>query len=332
VTDPDRASPLWLVDSSIYVFRAWFTLPEAITDREGHPANAVTGFGEFLVRLLTRAAPAPVVFAFDESLGQSYRHEIYPEYKANRPPAPESLKRQFRQCRALVTALGFPAFSSPRYEADDIIGTLTARQQAAGGSVHLITADKDLTQLVGPGDLWWEFQQDRRLDARGVEKKLGVRPEQVADQLALAGDKVDNIPGVPGIGMATAARILRRFGDLDTLFADTDEVAKLHIRGARRLADLVREHEHSVRLSRRLTGIHCDIEDLPQALDLSPAAPDRAALTALLDQLGIDGPRRVRWEALIDRLEDNSRFKIQDSKFKIQNSKNHDSTPLNLES
>jgi DNA polymerase I len=324
VTHPDPgqapSAPLWLVDSSIYVFRAWFTLPEGITDQEGHPANAVLGFTEFLLRLLTRLSPAPVAFAFDESLGGSVRKQIYPEYKANRPPAPESLKRQFRLCRAFIRALGFTELASTRHEADDIIGTLAARHRARGAAIHLITADKDLTQLVGPRDLWWEFQQDRRLDARGVEKHLGVRPEQVADQLALAGDKVDNIPGVPGIGMATAARLLRRFGSLEQLLGDIDAVCALQIRGAKRIAALLHEHQETVRLARRLTGIDCDIDDLPEDLDLTPAPTDRQALEDLMELLGFDISRRVRWQAMIE--------KIQDSKFKIQRG----TTAIHLES
>ena len=297
-----RPETVWLVDASIYVFRAWFTLPEGITDREGHPANAVLGFGEFLVRLLTGNAPAATAFAFDESLESSARRRIYPAYKANRPPAPESLKRQFRLCRALVRALGRVELASTRHEADDIIGTLARRHQARGVPVHLITADKDLTQLVGPRDLWWEFQQDRRMDARAVEKRMGVRPDQVADQLALAGDKVDNIPGVPGIGMATAARLLRRFNTLDELLDDPSRVVGMQIRGGKRLAALIEEHRDTVRLARQLTGINCDVDDLPPDLDLAPAAPDRAALEAIMDTLGIEGARRVRWQALIDRL------------------------------
>lgn len=297
------ADALCLVDSSIYVFRAWFTLPEGIKDRDGHPANAVLGFSEFVLRLLTRVSPAPAVFAFDESLESSARKEIYPAYKANRPPAPEELRRQFRLCRTLVRALGFPELASTRHEADDIIGTLAARHRGAGGVVHLITADKDLTQLVNAGDLWWEFQQDRRLDARGVEKRLGVRPDQVADQLALAGDAVDNIPGVPGIGMATAARLLRRFGDLERLLSDIDAVTGMQLRGAKRIAGLLREHQDMVRLARRLTGIDCAVDDLPEDLDITPAAPDRDALERLMQLLGFDTARRVRWQKLIDRLE-----------------------------
>jgi DNA polymerase I len=302
-TGQSPPAALWLVDSSIYVFRAWFTLPEGITDRNGNPANAVLGFSEFLLRLLTHISPAPVVFAFDESLASSARKQIYPAYKANRPPAPESLKHQFRLCRTLVRALGFAEISSTRHEADDIIGTLAARHRARGRAVHLITADKDLTQLVGPRDLWWEFQQDRRLDAQGVEKHMGVRPDQVADQLALAGDKVDNIPGVPGIGMATAARLLRRFDNLDTLLADVDAVGTMQLRGAKRIAALLDAHRETVHLARRLTGIDCDIDDLPRGLDITSSPPDRDTLGALMEQLGFDTSRRIRWQALVSRLE-----------------------------
>ena len=141
------------------------------------------------------------------------------------------------------------------------------------------------------------------MDARGVEKKLGVRPDQVADQLALAGDKVDNIPGVPGIGMATAARILRKLGTLDAVFAEPERVAGLHLRGAKRLAALIQDHEETVRMARDLTAIQCHIEDIPAELNLNPTVPDRMATNRLLDQFGFDNQRRVRWNALLDRLE-----------------------------
>lgn len=292
-----------LVDSSIYVFRAWFTLPESVVDRSGEPVNAVTGFGDFVLRLLTQAAPTRIGFAFDESLASSFRHDIHPAYKANRPPAPESLKRQFRLCRELVHALGIAEFSSDRFEADDLIGTLARREREAGRRVVFVTADKDLMQLVGDGDLWWEFHRDLRLDVRGVEKRLGVRPEQVADQLALAGDRVDNVPGVPGIGMATAAGLLRRFGGLDALYADVTAVGRTKMRGAARLAALLAEHEETVRLARRLTGIHCNAE-LPPGIDLAPVRPDEAALAALFSRLDFAVERRTRWEKLIQRLLD----------------------------
>lgn len=290
-----------LVDSSIYVFRAWFALPESLVGRDGAPVNAVIGFSDFVLRLLTQAEPARVGFAFDESLAGSFRHDLYPEYKANRSPAPESLKRQFGLCRELVRALGIAGFASNCYEADDLIGTLARMERETGRGVAVVTADKDLMQVVAADDLWWEFHRDLRLDARGVEKRLGVRPNQVADQLALAGDKVDNIPGVPGIGMATAASLLRRFDDLDTLFSDMAAVAGTRLRGAARLAMLLAEHEGTVRMARRLTGVHCDAK-LPPGIDLIPSRPDKAALDELFERLGLGVDRRTRWKCLISRL------------------------------
>ncbi|MDD3517008.1 MAG: 5'-3' exonuclease H3TH domain-containing protein [Chromatiales bacterium] len=284
-----------LVDSSIYVFRAWCTLPATLVDAEGEPCNAVLGFSDFVFRLLTQLQPERIVFAFDDSLLSSHRRDLYPDYKANRPPAPESLKRQFRLCRAFVRALGMSEFASRHFEADDVIGTLALRERQAGRGVLLVTGDKDLTQLVGPGDLWWEPQRDRMLDTKGVERTLGVRPDQVADQLALAGDRADNIPGVPGIGMATAARLLRRFDTLDRLLSDLPALGQAKLRGAKRLMALIEEHRDTVLLARRLTGIHCDA-DVPADLPTLPTGIDDAALLESMAQLNFSPERRQRWE------------------------------------
>lgn len=285
----------YLVDSSIYVFRAWFTLPDSITDREGRPANAVYGFSDFVLRFLTEVAPARVAFAFDESLESSHRNEIFPDYKANRESAPEELKHQFGECRALLRTLGIAELASPRYEADDLIGTLARHERAQGRAVTFVTSDKDLAQLLeGPQDEWWEFAKDKRLDRRGIEKTFGVAPELIADQLAIAGDKIDNIPGVPGIGMATAAKLLRKFGGLQALLADLPRVETMQLRGAARLRRLLEGHQETVRLSRRLTEIHCEVE-LPDGLSLTPKRPDIQALGAFFDRLCFGDARRERW-------------------------------------
>lgn len=290
----------YLVDASIYVFRAWFTLPGSIVDRRGRPANAVYGFSDFVLRFLSEAAPARVAFAFDESLEGSHRQEIFPAYKANRERAPEELRQQFRLCRALLRTLGLAELASPRYEADDLIGTLARRERRAGHAVTVVTGDKDLAQLVeAEADEWWEFGRNRRLDRRGIEKTFGVPPERIADQLAMAGDKVDNIPGVPGIGMATAAKLLRRFGSLEALLADLPQVERMQLRGAARLRRLLEEHVETVRLARRLTGIHCQAP-LPPALELAPQGPDDQALAALFDELGFGAQRRARWAAWLE--------------------------------
>lgn len=286
---------VYLVDSSIYVFRAWHVLPDTIVDAEGEPANAVHGFVDFLLRFLERSGATHVALAFDESLESSLRNDVYPEYKANREPAPDELRRQFERCRAIARAAGLAEFASTRFEADDVLATLAESMRAHGYRHTVVTGDKDLTQLLRAGDEWWDFARDVRLDAAGVRERFGVAPEQIADLLALAGDPVDNIPGVPGVGRATAARLLAKWGDLDDLFAHLDGVAAMRFRGAARVAALLREHEAAVRRWRRITGVLV-ADGLPDAPDaLARGLPDTGALDALFDALGTGDARRERW-------------------------------------
>src|SRR5512137_427119 len=151
---------LYLVDASVFIFRAYYSVPLEFTDRDGNPVNAVHGFARFLGDLLERESPDHVAVAFDESLEQSYRNEIYPAYKANREPAPPELKRQFGLCRELVRAFGVAEFGSSRYEADDIIGTLAALARREGQAVTIVSRDKDLTQLVTARDTYWDAVAD----------------------------------------------------------------------------------------------------------------------------------------------------------------------------
>ena len=290
--------PILLVDASIYVFRAWFTLPDSLLDTQGRPANATLGFVDFVHRLLVERGPSRIAFAFDQSLSSNFRNDIYPDYKANRPPAPEELRQQFARARAFLRAAGLCELSSPRYEADDVIGTLAARERAKGERLLLLTADKDLAQLVGEQDQWWDFPRGEPLDPRALARKFGVRPEQIADQLALAGDKVDNIPGIPGVGMASAAKLLRRFDSLDNLLADIPAIAQMKIRGAKRLMQLVDEHQDTVRLARRLTGIECAAE-LPEHGPLERQPPDFDALQDWFDLMGLGVQRRNSWLAML---------------------------------
>ncbi|MEJ2633289.1 MAG: 5'-3' exonuclease H3TH domain-containing protein [Acidihalobacter sp.] len=290
--------PILLVDSSIYVFRAWFTLPGNLLDAQGRPANAVLGFLDFAQRLFAERAPSRIAFAFDQSVSSNFRNDIYPDYKANRPPAPDELRQQFAQVRVFLRAAGLCELSSPRFEADDLIGTLAARERAKGERLLLITADKDLAQLIGADDHWWDFPRGEPLDPRAVARKFGVRPDQIADQLALAGDKVDNIPGVPGVGMATAAKLLHRFGSLEALLTDIPAIGQMKIRGAKRLMLLIDEHQDTVRLARRLTGIECAAE-LPEHGPLERRPPDPDALQAWFELMGLSERRRDNWLALL---------------------------------
>jgi len=206
--------PVYLVDASIYIFRAWFSISDEFANSAGEPTNAVYGFTGFLCSLLEQTKAEHIGVAFDESLSKSYRNEIYPEYKANRDPAPEELKRQFKWARDVAESMGLSCFADDRYEADDLIGTLAEHWRDRGHPVCIITSDKDLTQLVTKSDTWWDFTRNRKLNHAKIKDKFGVFPEQIADFLALTGDSVDNIPGIPGVGPKSAAALLSHFDDL----------------------------------------------------------------------------------------------------------------------
>ena len=283
----------WLVDSSIYVFKAWYTYPEH-EDVNGNSINAVIGFLDFVFQLLTTEKPDFIAFAFDESLETSHRRDIYPEYKANRASAPESLRYQFRLCREFIDALGIHQQASSRYEADDLIGTWCAHLNRHSYPVNIITADKDLAQLVSEGDHWWEYLRGEKLDTKKITKRFGVRPDQMADQLAIAGDKSDNIPGVPGVGMSTAAKLLRKFDNLEQLFSRLDEISSMQIRGAVRIQSLISEHQKQIKLSRKLTEIMCDIEAVSTP-DFEIKPSNKAKLSKLCDQLNLSVESVDRW-------------------------------------
>lgn len=286
---------LYLVDASVFIFRAYYSVPVDITDPDGNPVNAVHGFARFLGDLLERLSPQHIAVAFDESLEQSYRNEIYPAYKANREPAPAELKRQFGLCRELVRALGIAEFSSSRYEADDIIGTLTMRARAAGMPVTIASRDKDLTQLVGAEDTYWDAVADVRYRYGDIEERFGVIPERMADFLALMGDAVDNVPGVPGVGRKTAATLLKHFDTLPGVFENLAAIPKLKFRGAAFVADSLREHRDEAFLSRQLTGIACDMPLAAEVVDLRRRTPDLAAVESFYDS--VDFGRMLREQA-----------------------------------
>jgi len=273
-----------LIDASYFVFRAWYSVGLEMTDGEGQPVNALYGFGRFLGDLLEEARPEHVAVAFDESLATSFRNGIYPAYKCNREPAPPELKRQFLLCRELCRLLGVAEFGSATHEADDIIGTIAARLRAAGYASVLVTRDKDLAQLVRDGDHYWDYAGERRFAYADIERQFGVRPERMADFLALTGDSVDNIPGVPGVGPKTAAALLAAFASLEEIYAGLDRVAALPVRGAAKLAAKLALHREAAYLARRLTLIACDMPIEVSLEALRRRRPDLDALGAFYDR------------------------------------------------
>jgi 5'-3' exonuclease len=299
-TTPDAintAPPaLYLVDASLYVFRAWHSMPDEFRDSDGWPTNAVHGFARFLLELLERERPSHIAIAFDEALDSCFRNALYPAYKANREPAPDELRRQFGQCKALCVALGLVVLAHREYEADDLIGSALHAARAHGHRGVIVSADKDLSQLLDGLDEQWDFARGVRWGADGVKARHGVHAHQIADYLALCGDAVDNIPGVPGIGAKTAVVLLAHFGSLDGLLARVEEVQYLRFRGAAQAANKLRLHREQALLCRRLSTIALDAP-LDGARDFTRAQADGPGLATLCQSLGFGPLTRRRLHA-----------------------------------
>ena len=292
----------YLIDASVYIFRAYYSMPADMVDEEGHPINALYGFSRFLGDFMERVRPEYVAVLFDEGMSESFRTEIYPEYKANRDPTPVDLKRQFEQCRRFTRALGLMNCGHPRYEADDLIGTLVESGRRDGIPSTIVTRDKDLAQLLTKQDIFWDFAGKGKISYDQVPEVFGVWPEQIADFLALAGDAVDNIKGVPGVGKKTAAALLQHFGSLEKIYDGLDDVHNVSVRGAKSLAAKLNQHRDAAMLSRRLTGIACDAPIEHPKTGLRPAAPDLGAINALYDQANIGTALRRQAERVSDLL------------------------------
>jgi 5'-3' exonuclease len=287
-----------LVDGSLYICRAYFAPMPDIAGADGSSVVAVHGFTRFLLDLIERTQPTHIAVAFDESLTTSFRNSIYPAYKANREPAPDALMAQFALCKEIAAALGVAVLADAKYEADDLIGSALMALRMAGFRGVIVSADKDFGQLIGDGDEQWDPQRNQRWDTHGVKTRLGVRPDQVADYLALTGDGVDNIPGVPGIGPKTAAILLHHFDTLDALLERAEEVACLRTRGAAAASMRLREHAASARLSRQLSAIALDAPVPLAAEAYVRRAIDEPAIESLFERLKLGPLTRARVRAL----------------------------------
>ncbi|MFT4632232.1 MAG: DNA polymerase-1 [Candidatus Azotimanducaceae bacterium] len=287
---------LHLVDASIYVFRAYFSLPVSITDQQDNVVNAVHGYTGFLLDLLAHQ-PQFVACAFDESLNTCFRNALYPAYKANRETPDENLLYQFQQCQRVTELLGLRGYAMAEYEADDIIGSLAVawrKMAPIAGNVVILSRDKDLGQLLQADDELWDFAANLRAGPAAVLAKFGVSVAQLADYLALAGDSVDNIPGAPGIGAKTAALLLQQYESLTALLARTDEVALSTLRGAKKIAQTLKDNQQQLTLYRQLTEIKCDIPMAVQRDDLRPWQADHKALAAFADDMRFGQRLRTR--------------------------------------
>ncbi len=274
--------PLLLIDGSSYLFRAFHALPDLET-RDGFPTGAMRGVLAML-RKLPREYPGSTVVAVFDAKGKTFRDDMYAEYKANRPPMDDRLRKQIEPIHEMVKAMGMPLLVVPGVEADDVIGTLAAQATQLKRHTIVSTGDKDMAQLVTKYVTLINTMSDTTMDEAGVAEKFGVRPDQIIDYLALMGDTVDNIPGVPKVGPKTAAKWLGIYETLDELIAKADE-----IKG--KVGESLRDNLEQLPLSRELTTIKCDVELDVSAETLAMTEPDTETLREMYERFEFKGWR-----------------------------------------
>lgn len=264
-------SSLILVDGSSYLFRAYHALP-ALTNSKGLNTGAVKGVIGMVKKLIADYPAGDVVVVFDAK-GPTFRNDMYADYKANRPPMPEELREQIEPIHEIIRAMGLPLLCVSGVEADDVIGTLAKEASDRGEPVLISTGDKDMAQLVNDHVTLVNTMTNTLMDRDGVVAKFGIPPELIIDLLALQGDKVDNIPGVAGVGEKTALALLTALGGIDAIYANLDKVADLEVRGAKSLASKLAASEDDARLSYQLATIKtdCDLSLAPDQLETTPA-------------------------------------------------------------
>lgn len=272
------AKKIYLIDGSAYIYRSFHALPP-LTNADGIPTNAVLGFTNIIVKMMNDFEPSHAVICFDAK-GPTFRHEVYEEYKANRPPMPDDLRQQIPYVKKVAEAFGIPTMEQQGLEADDVIGTLARKAEAQGFEVVIVTGDKDFMQLVTETCVISDPARDVYLDRDAVKEKLGVWPEQVVDIMALTGDTSDNVPGVPGIGKKTAPDLINAFGSLEGLYEQVETITK-----KKQKENLITNRDLAF-LSRDLVTIKVDA-DLPFEPDsLVVPEPEAETLLPLFKELG----------------------------------------------
>ncbi len=274
---------LILVDGSGYIFRAFFALPPMNTSR-GLPTQAVYGFIRMILKLLKDVRPSHIAIVFD-SPKKTFRDDLFADYKANRAEAPNDLVAQIPYIHRAVEAFRIKSLMLDGFEADDVIGTLAKRAAHEHFIVTIITADKDFMQLVGPHVTLWDTMRDRRVGVREVKERFGVEPAALVDIQALTGDTIDNIKGVPGVGEKTAAALVQKFGGVKEIYENLDCIEETGIRGAKKIAGLLREHRAAVDLARRLVRIDTEVPLSVEPDEFAWRGVDERAAAELLREL-----------------------------------------------
>lgn len=276
-------APLVLVDGSSYLYRAYHALPP-LTNSKGQPTGAVKGVINMLRRLRKDYPQSPIAVVFDAK-GKTFRDELFAEYKANRPPMPDDLRPQVQPIHDIVTAMGLPLLVVEGVEADDVIGTLARQAAEKSHPVIISTGDKDMAQLVCEHVHLVNTMTESYLDAPGVREKYGFGPELMIDFLALMGDKIDNIPGVPGVGEKTALGLIQGLGGLDAIYANLEAVRTLDFRGAKKMPEKLQEHRDQAFLSYQLATIKTDVPLAVTPESIHIGQPDNQRLLSLFKEL-----------------------------------------------
>jgi DNA polymerase I len=280
---------LVLVDGSGYIFRAFFALPQMNTSR-GLPTNAVYGFIRMLVKLLKDVRPTHIAVVFDGAR-KTFRDDLFADYKANRAEMPSDLGAQIPYIHRAVEAFRIKSIVREGYEADDVIGTLAARAAKHHFNTVIVTPDKDFMQLVGPHVTLWDTMRDRRTGVREIKERFGVEPRALVEVQALTGDPIDNVKGVPGIGEKTASALVQRFGGLAEIYAHLDAVEHSDIRGAKKVAELLRQHRADAELARKLVRIDTEVPLETEPDELGWQGIDERAAAELLRELEFNSLR-----------------------------------------
>lgn len=276
-----------LLDASPYLFRAFFSVPKSIVDRDGQPANAVYGFTTFLAKYIADERPTHIAVAFDRHFNGSFRNDFYPAYKAQRDASPPELDAQVDPALEATEALGVSTFIDERFEADDLIATVLDRTRASGARYVIVSSDKDLTQLVSDRVTLVDPARGLRFDGAAVEEKFGVRPDQITDFLGLAGDAVDNIPGVRGIGPKTAAQLLQRYGSLEGIYEQVPALRESRSKSDKTLAAKLEADVALAGMSKRLATVSIEAPVGKVTVDaLRHRGTDEARLRALFERMG----------------------------------------------
>ncbi len=276
-----EAAPVVLVDGSSYLYRAFFASQQAdLRTAEGKPTGAIRVVTSMMRSLLKSYPDSPVAVIFDAK-GKTFRDEIYAEYKSHRPPMPDDLREQVEPIHEIIKAMGIPLFVEDGVEADDVIGTLARQAEAADRSVVISTGDKDMAQLVDERVTLINTMNDTLMDPQGVQEKFGIPPELIIDFLALMGDKVDNIPGVPGVGEKTALALLQGIGGISALYENLDKIQELSFRGSKSMAAKLEQHRAEAELSYLLATIKTDVPLHISLGDICFPSPDSEKLLEL---------------------------------------------------